>query len=64
MKITNKAIRAHILNSNSDHQSVTIKRDGQIIVRTNRQRGDGGSTPWKMYWGDRTDAAAQIAREA
>jgi hypothetical protein len=58
----NTKIRELILASDSSHIKVTIKRDGQIVVRTNRQRGDGGPTPWNMYWGDRTDAVRQFTQ--
>lgn len=57
--VTNRQIRAYILR-NPDHLKVTIKADGQILVRTNKRRGDGGPTPWTMYWGDRSDAVAML----
>lgn len=62
---TNKQIRQHILR-NADHVRVIIKRDGQIHVRTNRQRRDDFSKrgPWTMFWGNRCDAVEQIAHAA
>jgi hypothetical protein len=57
--ITDSQIREYIL-TNPDHIKVTIKRNGDIHVRTNKQRGDGGKTPWTMYWGDRSDAVRNI----
>jgi hypothetical protein len=63
MKITNKQIRSYIL-ADSDHEKVVIKRNGEIHVRTNRQRGDGGSTPWWMFVGYRSDIVQEIQRNS
>ncbi len=63
MKITDKQIREYILKD-SDHEKVVIKRNGEIHVRTNRQRGDGGSIPWWMFAGDRSEIAAEIQRNS
>lgn len=59
----NAQIRDHILR-NPDHLKVTIKRNGEIHVRTNKPRGDGGPTPWLMLWGSRQDAIDEINRSA
>ena len=56
MKITDKQIREYLL-LDPDHLKVIIKRNGQVHVRTNRPRGDGGSTPWSMFAGCREDIA-------
>jgi hypothetical protein len=61
MKITDKQIREYIL-ADPDHEKVVIKRNGEIHVRTDRQRGDGGSTSWWMFAGHRSDIAAEIQR--
>lgn len=60
--ISDKQIREYILKDSS-HEKVIIKRTGEIHVHTNRQRGDGGSTPWRMFVGHRLDIAADIAAE-
>lgn len=61
--ITDSQIRDYIL-TNPDHIKVTIKRNGEIHVRTNKQRGDGGNTPWSMFWGWRSDAVTDIQSQA
>jgi hypothetical protein len=63
MKINNSSIRSFILR-NPDHLRATIRRDGRIIVKTNKQRGDGGPIPWAMYWGDVSDAVDMIKADA
>ena len=55
MKTTNSKIREYLLSDNRNSK-VRITRSGDIHVRTDRQRGDGGKSPWWMFAGKITDA--------
>jgi hypothetical protein len=51
---TNTKIRQYLL-SDSRNSKVKITRSGDIHVRTDRHRGDGGKSPWWMFAGKTTD---------
>lgn len=61
-QVTDKQIRA-FFERKSDTIKVTIRRNGDVIVRTNKRRGDGGRSPWDMYAGHREDIAFDIAQD-
>jgi hypothetical protein len=56
----NKEIRNYILGQDEDHMCVRIKRNGEIHVRTKKPPGDGGRTPWTMFYGWRNDVVREI----
>lgn len=58
-QITDSQIREYLLED-TYHEKVVIKRNGEVHVRTNRQRGDGGKSPWWMFAGYRSDIASDI----
>jgi nanoRNase/pAp phosphatase (c-di-AMP/oligoRNAs hydrolase) len=60
--ITNKHIRAYF-ERKSDTIKVTIRRNGNVVVRTTKRRGDGGRSPWDMLAGHRDDIAFDIAQD-
>ncbi len=57
--VTDKQIRKYLLED-SDHNKVVIKRNGEVHVHTDRQRGDGGRSPWWMFAGFRSDFVRDI----
>lgn len=57
--ITDAQIRQYLL-SDSRNDKVRITRTGEVHVRTDRERGDGGRRPWWMFVGFRTDLAPAI----
>jgi hypothetical protein len=57
--ITDRQIREYLLED-SDHNKVVIKRNGEVHVHTDRQRGDGGRRPWWMFAGFRRDLVRDI----
>lgn len=62
MKINDKQIRS-FFERKADTLKVTIRRNGDVIVRTNKRRGDGGRGPWDMYAGHRDDIAFDVAQD-
>lgn len=61
-QVTNKQIRA-FFERKADTLKVTIRRNGDVIVRTTKRRGDGGRIPWDMYAGHRDDIAFDVAQD-
>jgi len=53
--MTKSQIRAMLMDRD-DVLAVRITRDGEIHIKTDRERGDGGPTPWWMFAGRITDA--------
>ena len=54
-KVTNKDLRAHLLNRYPDLTAVVIKRGGEVVAKTNAKRGDGGRTPWWQSLGYKSE---------
>lgn len=52
--MTDKQIREYLLNDNRNDK-VRITRSGEVLVRTTRERGDGGRRPFWMFAGFRSD---------
>lgn len=59
--IKNKQIRAYF-ERKTDTLKVTIRRNGDVVVRTTKRRGDGGRGPWNMFAGHREDIAFEVAQ--
>ena len=57
--ITDAQIRQY-LRGDSRNDKVRITRSGEVLVRTNRERGDGGRRPWWMFAGFRADLVREI----
>lgn len=58
--ITDTQIRSYLLED-SRNDKVRITRNGEVHVRTDRERGDGGRRPWWMFAGFRRDLVRDIA---
>jgi hypothetical protein len=58
-RISNREIREHVTR-NPENLSATVRRNGHVIVRTSRPRGDGGRIPWNMFAGFRDEIAREI----
>jgi hypothetical protein len=61
-QVTDKQIRAFFERKN-DTMKVTIRRNGDVVVRTNKQRGDGVRGPWNMFAGHRDEIASDVAQD-
>lgn len=61
-QVSDKQIRA-FFERKTDTMKVTIRRDGEVIVRTNKRRGDGGRGPWNMFAGHRDEIAFDVAQD-
>ena len=61
-QITDKQIRA-FFERKPDTMKVTIRRNGDVIVRTNKRRGDGVRGPWNMFAGHRDEIAFDVAQD-
>lgn len=61
-QVTDKQIRA-FYERKTDTLKVTIRRNGEVIVRTTKRRGDGGRVPWNMCAGHRDEIAYDVAQD-
>jgi hypothetical protein len=61
-QVTDKQIRA-FFERKPDTIKVTIRRNGDVVVRTNKLRGDGVRGPWYMFAGHRDEIAFDVAQD-